>query len=150
MTKIKFTSIIILVLLMTTWGIIFGGNSISLYWDVPTILMVILLPYIVASLIYPFRDQIKFNKELFKEVGTGEKKELERAISFYELLKKLVIAATVLTTLIGFIGILAWLEDIDSVGKNLAVMSITIFYSAIYLLAVIEPLKGAAKNNLIG
>lgn len=45
------------------------------------------------------------------------------------------------------IGILAWLGELDSVGKNFAVSSITVFYSAIYILAKIEPLKGAVKKT---
>lgn len=150
MTKKRFILLIAFILLLTTWGIIFGGNPFILFVDIPSLIFVPILPYVIASFIYPFGEQRRFNREIFKEVGTGNKLELERAIAFYKLIKRLVIVATILASLIGFIGILSNLEDLDSIGKNFGVLSVTVFYASVYILAIVEPLKGIAQKNLIG
>lgn len=150
MTKKRLLFLILFVLAMGAWGIGFGGNSFYYYLDLPSLAFVPILPYLVSSFIYPFSEQKKFKKEIFTPVGTGDKKELEKAIAYFELLKKLTISSAVLASLIGLIGILGELSNISTVGKWVGVLLITVFYASIFILAVVEPLKGAAKKNLIG
>lgn len=150
MTKTRFIVSIIITLLITLWGVIFGGNNVLLYWDAPSFMIVPIMPYIIASLIYPPKEQIKFKKEVFKPAGDGDKKELEKAISFCNTFRNLVILFALIGAFIGFIGILGNIQNIDNVAKSVGVMSICGFYAVIFIILLIEPLKAAAKKNLIG
>ena len=152
MTKKRFIIQLVLVILIITWGIVSGGNNFLLYVDAPTMIFVPIIPYIIATFIYPFGEQKVFYKEIFKPEGSGNKKELEQAITFFTLLKQLTIASTIVVSFVGIIGILGYMSDSETMflARNFGVVSIGIFYVAIFLLVIVEPLKGAAKKNLIG
>ncbi|MGL1892855.1 MAG: hypothetical protein OCD02_14580 [Spirochaetaceae bacterium] len=150
MTKTKYFISLLFALIIVFWGIISGGNSILLYLDIPTLIFVPILPFFISSFIYPFKIQREFNKEIFKPIGTGDKKSLEQAVSYYSLLRNLTIVGAIVAVFIGVIGMMANLEDISSVGRNTGVVCISIFYGVVFLLLVTEPLKGIAKRNLIG
>jgi flagellar motor component MotA len=62
----------------------------------------------------------------------------------------MLLSSAVIVTIIGFIGIMAHLEDRTALGPNLAVMMIVPLYIAIFLLIVIEPMRTAAEKNLQG
>lgn len=152
MTKKRFIIQLLITIFIISWGIISGGNNFLLYVDTPTMIFVPIIPYIIATFIYPFGVQKVFYKEVFKSEGSGNKKELEQAIAFFTLLKKLTIAVTIVVSFVGIIGILGYMSDTDTMflARNFGVVSIGIFYAAIFILVFIEPLKGAAKKNLIG
>lgn len=150
MTKTRFIVSIFITLLITIWGAIFGGNIILLYWDVPSLVFVPIIPYVIVSLIYSPREQMKFKIEVFKPVGQGDKKELEKAIAYCNTFRNLIIVFAILATFIGFIGMLGNIEDLDTVAKNVGVLSICGFYAAVFIALLVEPLKAAAKKNLIG
>lgn len=153
MSKTRFIVSVILTLGLTLWGIIFGGNPLLLFLDSPSLVFVPIFPYIVTSFIYSPKEQRVFSREIFKPAGEGDKKELERAISFLDTLKNLTIVFAILATFIGFIGILgnlSQMSDITIFGRNFGVLSICVFYGIVFIAVVIEPLKGAAKKNLIG
>lgn len=125
------------------------GSDVWLYGDAATAIFTPLLPYIIVSLIYPPKEQLSFHKEIFKPAGEGDKNELEKAIAYLKTYRNLVISSSAIAVFIGFVGIMSNLENISSVGKNFGLLSLTIFYAAIFITAVIEPLKGAAKKSLI-
>lgn len=151
MTRKRFILLLLFILTMAAFGIGFGGNSFILYLDVPSFILVPIMPYLIASFIYPFREQKKFNREIFIKDGSGDRKKLKNAVAFYSLLKRLTIISTLFTTLIEFIGIMGELSAIklpDTFGAYFGVLSITIFYATIFILAIVEPLKGAAEKKL--
>lgn len=153
MTRLRFILLVLFVLLVAFWAIGFGGSPFLLFMDVPSLIITPIVPYIMTSFIYPFRQQMEFNKEIFTKGSSPDKRVLEQAIAFLNLLKKLTILAAVFATFIGFIGIMGYLSDFTEpikIGKNFGVMAIAPFYAVIFIFTVIEPLKGAAQKNLIG
>ncbi|MBN2617729.1 MAG: hypothetical protein JXR64_05390 [Spirochaetales bacterium] len=150
MTKKRFVIQIIITMIIILWGVIIGGNSLLLYLDIPSLIFVPLLPYFIASFIYPFREQNEIIKEIFTTQGTGDRKKLEQAINFFTIQKKLVVSAIFVATFIGGIGMLEGLSDASALPRYLGVLSISIFYGVIYILVVLEPLIGISKKKLIG
>ncbi|MBI9100304.1 MAG: hypothetical protein JEY91_17610 [Spirochaetaceae bacterium] len=150
MTKLRFFINMAIVILFLILGIILTGNSLTLYVDSASLILGIIIPYIIVSFVFTPRDQMKFKKEIFTPEGTGDKAELAKALIYFKSFKNLLIASSVTVTILGFIGIMANLEDRSSIGPNLAVMMIVPFYVAIFLLIVVEPLRAAAEKNLKG
>ncbi len=151
MNKKRFTFLLLFVVAMVVFGTCIGGNSILLYLDIPSLVLVPILPYIIASFIYPFNEQRKFNREIFAVNRPGDKQELLNAVNFYKLLRILTIFSAVFGTLIGFIGILgafSSIENNDTFAQNFGVLSICSFYGIVYLIAIVEPLGAAAKKRL--
>jgi hypothetical protein len=152
-SKKRFIIQVIIVLFMVLWGIMFGGNTVWLYWDVPSLILTPILPYIVASFVISFGEQREFFKEIFKKDGSPDRYKLKQAVIFFDMLKKLSIASAIVASFIGFIGIMGYLSEMTdaiTIGRNIGVLAICPFYTAIFILTFIEPLKGAAKKNLIG
>jgi len=153
MTKLRFILLLVFVLLIALWGIMFGGNSPFLYWDVPSLVLTPITPYIIASFIFPFSLQKKINREIFKADGPSDKLILEKAIVFFNLLKKLTVLGAIVGAFIGFIGTMGFLSEMSepvTIGRNIGVVSICPFYATIFTYAVIEPLKGVVQKKLIG
>lgn len=148
MTKTKFLLSFIIVIFLLFLGIFFIGNSSTLYLDISSLILGLLIPYIIISFIYTPKEQINFNKEIFTPIGSGDKKLLKTALLYFKSFKTLLISCTVTVTLMTFIAMMANLEDTASIGPNLAVMLIVPFYISIFMLVVIEPLRTAAEKNL--
>lgn len=147
MSKVKYVLLVVFVLLIAVWGIMFGGNSPMLYVDVATFIIVPVFPWLIASFVHGFKEQGSYMREIFRE-DESDLDILKKALTFFDMVKNLTIASAILASLIGFIGIMADVRDLTQVGRNFGVLAITIFYTALYLLTVIEPMRGVIKKKL--
>ncbi len=147
MTKKRFILSIIIGIGFYLWAILFCGHPLWLFSDLPSLLLAVIFPYIISSLVYTPREQVTFTREIFK--GDGDKNLLKKAVQFYILYRRLLILSVILAILIGFIGILSNLEDVNSIGKNIAVALISPFYASFFLLIITEPLRGSAEKALL-
>lgn len=150
MTKLRFFTNLLIVVAMLFLGIIFTGNSLALYADTASLILGIFIPYVVISCIFTIREQIRFKKEIFTPVGTGDKLELAQALIYFKSFKRILIVSAVVWTIMGFIGMMANLDDPAALGPNFGVLMIVPFYVAIFMLIVLEPLRSAAEKNLKG
>lgn len=149
MSKSKFIVSIIITLTLTITGAVSVLNNLWLYVDAPSFILVPILPYIIVSLIHSPKEQSIYLKELFKPGTDGDKLVLEKCLSYLETFRRLVIVFAFVAAFIGFIGMLANLEDVTSVGRNTGVVCISIFYCFMFLAIVIEPLRGSVKKKLL-
>lgn len=147
MSRVKYSFLALFVVLMTICGISFGGNSLFLYIDLPTFIFVPVLPWLVSSFIHSFKEQKSYLQVIFGD-NSSDPSVLKRSDDYFRLLKNLTISSAILACLIGFIGMLADLRDLTQVGRNFGVVVITIFYTALYLLVVIEPIRGIIRKKL--
>ena len=145
--KTRFIIGVIISLLVFAAGIFGAGNFFGLYIDPFSFLFVILLPYILISFMVPFSKQRLLIGEILSKEG-GEKALLEEGIIYLKSLLRIIISCTIATMVLGVIGILAHLEDSETVGRNFAVALIGLFYASVYIMIVIEPLRLAAELKL--
>jgi len=138
----------VFLLVLTVLSIFFTGNSLTLYIDTISFILAIILPYIIISFIYTPKEQMRFKGEIFKPAGLGDKKELSKALLYFKSFKKLLLASAVVWTIVGFIGIMANLEDRESLGPNFGVLIIVPLYVSLFILMVVEPLRASAEKNL--
>ena len=153
MTKTRFILLLLFLLLIILWGIIFGGNSVLLYMDIPSLIFTPLVPYLITSFIYPFSQQKEFNRAVFNKSENIDIKGNQQVIAFLKLLKNLTILGAVVGTFIGFIGIMGYLSELTEpviIGRNFGVLAICPFYATVFIYAIIEPLRAVAKKNIIG
>ncbi len=149
MTKKRFIISTLLALSLIVGSMYFAGLSIWFHWHLPSFIFVILIPYMIASFIFSPKKQLELTNEIFKDREISKNEALKEAITYLTTLRNLMISAAIVGFLLGFMGMMSNLEDTASIGRNLSVALIVLFYSAIYIFVVIEPLIGTAKKNMI-
>jgi hypothetical protein len=147
MTKLRFILGFSIPLALFITGMIVSGNIVPLYVDPLSFVFSVIIPYIIITLIYTPTEQVKMTGMILNSQGE-DLKVLKGAVNYLNSLKRMIIACTVATFLLGMIGLLAHLDTPENLGRNLAVALICVFYSALYILIVIEPLRGAAEKKL--
>ncbi|MFA9466024.1 MAG: hypothetical protein ACERKN_17230 [Velocimicrobium sp.] len=116
--------------------------------NAPTFIMMFLLivPMFVAS------GLSKEVPKIFKLLGNSklsyERSEYRKMLEAISLLIKLNFCAGAFTTIVGFISLLHSLTDIATLGPNVAVIAISIFYM-IFLCLMLFPAQAKIKTKLI-
>lgn len=144
----------VLALLVVLGAIFMGGESIDIFLDIPSLLMVglisvflLLTNYSPSEIVLAFT--IGFKKEEIKQ------KELKKCINLFDSLGKYLILSAVLGAITGFISLAAYYSrDTDNLGSGdwaggSALAILTIFYSLIFYMIVAVPFKNGLKNRLI-
>ncbi len=146
--KVRFFMGIGVTLLLFAAGILLAGNPIGIFVDPASLLFALFVPHILISFTIPLSRQ----RQIIHGLLSNERMERTlqaQGVIYLNSLKRMVICCTIGTIILGMIGILANLEDMASVGPNMAVCLIVSFYAAVYILAVIEPLRLAADAKEI-
>lgn len=81
-------------------------------------------------------------------VRGGDKRELEAALAFFASAKRLLVATSVIASLLAAIGVLAKVSRLDQLGMPLAVALCSILYSAFGIVFAVEPFRAAAGRRL--
>lgn len=144
MKKSRFFLSIIGVMILLLGLNILGGNDPLLYLDIASLLCIILftlIPFLASYKMSGIRKGFKI------ALSTGGKSEADRAygIKFVKTWDRLSLFSSAVTFMFGIIGMLAWLEDTASVGANLGVALIVMFYYFIMKLAIFVPLKASLE-----
>lgn len=150
MTKFRFFLAIIVGLVLFYLLIFFAGNYVLIYVDILSLVFAVIVPYIIISFVYTPSEQWRLSRAILSadQPDQTNKADCKRAIYYLASLKRLIIAATVASFLVGMIGLFALLDDTSYVAVNLAVALICVFYAALYIFLVIEPLRAAAQKKL--
>lgn len=123
-------------------------GSLLVVLDVPTFLLMFLLivPMFIASGLS--KEVPKILKLLGSSKATFERSEYRKMLEAISLLIKLNFCAGSFATIVGFIGLLHGLSDVSSLGPNVAVISISIFYM-IFICLILFPAQAKIKTKLI-
>ncbi|MFC1551585.1 MotA/TolQ/ExbB proton channel family protein [Candidatus Latescibacterota bacterium] len=133
---------IIVITLFLLFGIISGG-SLALFINIPSALIVggVLIGGSLMS--FGFAVPLRAMKEALWGRGVQVLDELKIYVNFFNLASQLSIAGGVAGTLIGFIQILAKMNDPSSIGPAMAVALITVMYGVVLSEFMFQPLKHA-------
>jgi len=88
-------------------------------------------------------------KEALWGRGIKDVTELTLSVNFFKTASQLSIAGGVIGTVIGLTGMLAQMNDPSSIGGNMAVALITVFYGVLLSEAVFQPLKNGLTSKSI-
>ena len=123
-------------------------GSLFVVFDAPTFILMFLLivPMFIASGLS--KEVPKILKLLGNSKATFERSEYRKMLEAISLLIKLNFCAGSFAAIIGFIGLLRGLSDISTLGPNIAIISISIFYM-IFICLILFPAQAKIKIKLI-
>lgn len=150
MTKIRFSLNIVIVLLFFVLFAFTSGNKILLYADLLSLIMVVFIPLIVISMVYPFSEQKRFLNAVFERSPADQTDQfiLKKTVEYLKSYKRILIYNAVIWTIMGGVGIGAHLEGSEALGLNFGVLMIVPLYTVLFLLTIIEPLRATAQNKI--
>jgi flagellar motor component MotA len=146
--KLKFFVGAILSLAILVSTIVFSGGNMIVFVDVPTYLIIFLIPAAIAFASWPLREIGKAFSAPFDAAAT--KVELSKSRLFFESLRKWVLVAALAGTMVGLVCILAFYSsgDQERLARNCAVMLLCVTNALAFFLVLPLPLESIAKRRL--
>ena len=115
------------------------GVNISMFVDIPSIIVVVIFPLIFIGILHGYKNigtafTIISNKE-------PERETLENAKTFFEYYSKTIFSISFIAFIISFMAMMNNLENKDALGPNMAIASILLLYAGIINMVIIIPYK---------
>ena len=113
--------------------------------DLPTLIVVGLVPFLFVSVLFGFKDvKAAYKTALKKEPDTDS---ISKSKGFFNIYGAAIWIMGMVSVIVGIIGMLANLEDRASIGPNIALALVSIFYSGLIYLAVVFPFMLMLKKK---
>ena len=148
--KFKLSAMIFLLALFFGAAVFLVGY-IKWYVDIPSFVLVVALPYIATSVLFPLSNQTNFLKAACKtsQLFDDETAIARKAILFLNTLLRFSIGCTVVAIFLGLIAITASLNNSNSVGEGISVLLIGPFYTSLLYILLILPLQSILNMKLL-
>jgi len=137
---------LLLVLVVFSITVVFCGASFVTFFDLPSLILVPIAPFLFMILSYGWNDTREAFKAPFKSAAT--KRELGVSTSFFRSFGNAIWCFGALGSTSGLITVLAYLTDKTKVGPNSAIALITVLYAALFNAALTLPFQAAARKRL--
>ncbi len=134
--------IISLIVVLFFGTAVYLAGYIGWYIDLPSFILVIILPYIAASVIFPPVEQKKYFRTLSGGIGVKDAVLTDRGLLFLKTLSSFSAGCTVVSVFIGLIAVLANISDKKIIGPGIAVTLICPFYYSLFYVMFILPFRG--------
>jgi len=146
--KAKYFIGILLTLAILVSVVLFSGGKLIVFIDVPTYLVIFLIPAAIAFASWPVRDIGRAFSAPFDPAAI--RVELEKSRLFFESLRRWVLVAALAGTMVGLVCILAFYNGGDQLrlARNCAVMLLCVTNALFFLLLLPLPLESIAKRRL--
>ena len=125
-----------------------AGGSLYAFTSVPSILLVILLSLALSLCTHGFREIGKSFQAAFPRSSAG-RAEVENALLFFKALQRYLLVSGLVGTLTGGVAMLANLEDASSIGPNLSLALLTLYYGLLCYLFLCVPFVTALRKRLL-
>ncbi len=127
-------------LVVLCYSISFSAE-LSCFINFPILLMILGFNISVIIGTKSFRDLIYAFKLVITEVESFDRSKLNRGISIFDLLIKVTIGSGFIGAVIGYISLLAYLEDPSIIGSSISVILLWVLYSVSIVLFLLLPAK---------
>lgn len=147
--KAKFWIGFLMTMATVVFGVIASGGKLLIFVDIPSLMVVILIPAAIAFASWPVRDIGRVFTALYDEGAT--RVELEKSLLFLNSLKQWMTTAAFMGLMLGLVCILRFYDGNKSgrLAPNLAVMLLCNATALFFMLLVPLPLASLAKRRLI-
>tara|TARA_B100000929_G_C15264704_1_gene337977 strand:- start:88 stop:543 length:456 start_codon:yes stop_codon:yes gene_type:complete len=133
--------------MLMSGGSIFVGmllsGGIAKFLDLPS-LFIVVIPTI-GTLLIGFRGS--FLSSFYAIWGEADSIVLDSAIAFWRALKRCAIGYGCLGFMIGLVAMLASLDDVGSIGPNMAVSLISVLYGLLLGYLIVEPMMCSLETK---
>ncbi len=148
-----FKLIVSIILILASYGAGFyfsGGENIALFIDIPTIICVCFVTFLILFASWPLKDMGRAFSAPYSMGAT--KVELLKSKEFFTSMRKALVWSALVSSLIGFISILRYMSyepfDAERLGLNFAVAILSVFQAGITVLVLALPFESAARRRL--
>jgi hypothetical protein len=126
--------------------VLMGGGKILTLIDIPSLMMVGIIPFLFISILFSFREMaLAFSIQSIKE---PDKEALQKAFLFFDMYGKINFVAGLMAAIIEILSMFNNFNDIDSVLPIELIALLPIFYSCIIYVLVIMPYIIFIKNKM--
>jgi len=130
-------SILILAVIGIVFPVVITGQSLLPLLDLPSFIITVVTPFFFVSILFGF-------KEMRRAFSIIRKKEIEHdslmsALAFFKVYGRATWFSAIIGAFAGGIGMVANWEDKASMGPNLALTLLTLFYCGLVQLAIVIP-----------
>jgi flagellar motor component MotA len=146
MNKLLYALYLLFFVGILTALLIFTGASILLFINIPSLLVIALFLTILSIFTTRFKRCTTYYKAVFDPEADMDL--LKTASRYFHDFSIYTMGVGMLSFLTGLIAMLANLEDRSSVGPNLAVALITMFYATLLCMMVFIPFKLSLETRL--
>jgi len=125
--------------------ILMCGQSFLPLMDLPTLITVGLVPFLFVSVLFGFREmKAAYRTALQKEPDADR---IFKSQGFFNIFGATIWIMGMVSVIIGIIGMLGDLEDQASIGPNMALALLSMFYSGLLYLAAVFPFTLLLKKK---
>jgi flagellar motor component MotA len=137
-------------ILILAAGIVFQfvlpGFSLLPLLDLPSFIITVATPFLFVTILFGFKEMRRYFTIIRK--SDNEHDTLMSALVFFRVYGKATWISAIIAAFAGGIGMLANLEDKTSIGPNLALALLSLFYCGVVQLAIIIPYTGLIHKKL--
>lgn len=131
--------IVFLVIVVVIWMFSFAG-SLAYLVDFPSLLCILLLSLPMLAVTGLMRDFFRSFSIAFSKECTADRREILRSLTAVKMASRLFLFSGGLSSLIGLIAMLHFLDDPATIGPHLAVVILSLLH-ACFLYILLQPLR---------
>jgi flagellar motor component MotA len=126
-------------------AVLLTGQSFLPLMDLPNFITVGLVPFLFVSVLFGFNEmKMAYKTALQKEPDADS---ISKSKGFFNVYGSIIWIMGMVSVIVGFIGLLANLEDRASIGPNMALALVSIFYSGLLYLGAVFPFNLMLKKK---
>jgi len=127
-------------------AITLAGATVFAFTDLPSFILVVILPFLFVSILYGFKDMAHAFATPFKKESNQD--NVAKAVVFFQKYGKTVLLTGIIGVIIGIITMLATLDDVNQVGPAVALALISLLYSAVINVLIVIPFLLLLKKKI--
>ena len=137
----------IAVLAIWAAAVLLGKGSLSWFFDLPSLVLVLFPAFFLSLGVFGFREIGRAFSVGFRKEGAVEA-DLRKALVFFEALPQYLILSGLLGTLLGVMTMMRWIDDLRSMGSGMALALLTVVYSLILTMVLVVPFRSGIRRKL--
>jgi len=130
-------SILILVVVGFVFPVVIAGQSLLPLLDLPSFIITVVTPLLFVSILFGFKEMRRAFSVIRK--SDNDHDTLMSALAFFRVYGKATWFSAIIAAFAGGIGMLANWEDRASIGPNVALALMVLFYCGVVQLAIVIP-----------
>jgi len=130
-------SILIPVIVGIVFPVVISGQSLLSLLDIPSFIITVVTPFLFVSILFGFKEMRRAFAIIRK--SENEHDALMSALAFFRVYSKATWISAIIAAFTGGIGIYSHLDDPASIGPNLALALVVLFYCGVVQLAIVMP-----------